>query len=338
MRADFQFTLCGILLPKVRTPETPLLRDRYVSWRRLLIGGVLLSLLAGLIGAAIEWRRFGRSPAEAVARADQEVRRDFDEKTARLARLAAAIATDPGTAAALKSARSLQGSADPGAARALFEIIDARTGEVRERPDIALTIYDFPDGVARAWAGRPSDLPDEQIRSPRAWFVTPSAQGLRLVHVLPVRAGDDGPIGVVVTEHALSAAPVPGAMTQDVATIPTSIGPASVIFQYEGAGEQKRSDVFLLHAPTGEVLLEASLPPEQIARARSALRRQVLAVVLGVLAVTLILLIGPILDRRADGRRASLPVYPHLTLGAALLVLAGAAVGYAALEVAAEGR
>src|SRR6186713_1111676 len=113
MRADFQFTLCGILLPKVPTPETPFVRDRYVSWRRLLIGGVLLSLIAGLIGAAIEWKRFGSSPAEAVVRADEDVRRDFDDKTARLARLASAIAGDPGTAAALKAARSLQGSADP---------------------------------------------------------------------------------------------------------------------------------------------------------------------------------------------------------------------------------
>ncbi|MDQ3487147.1 MAG: HAMP domain-containing histidine kinase [Acidobacteriota bacterium] len=337
MRADVQFTLCGILLPKVRALDTPLVRDRYVSWRRLLAGGITLALLAGLIGAVLEWRRFGRDASEAVARVDQDVRRDFDEKTALLGRLASTIAADPGTTAALKAARSLQGSADPDATRRLFEILDARTGEVRDRPDIAFTIYDYPSDVARAWAGRPSDLPGEQIRSTRSWFVTPSAQGLRLVHVVPIKANDDAPIGVVVAEHALSGAPVPGALAQDVATIPTAVGPASVVFQYEGAGEQKRTDVFLLRAPTGDVLLEASLPSEQIARARVQLRRSVVAVVLALLAVTLILLTGPLLDRRAGGQHGSTPAYGRSTIGAALLVLAGAALAWAAIEVAAEG-
>ena len=322
----------------MRALDTSLLRDRHVSWRRLLAGGVLLALVAGLIGAAIEWRRFGRSAAEAVRRVDADVRRDFDEKSALLARLASTIAADPGTTAALKAVRSLQASADPDATRTLFEILDARTGEVRDRPDIAITIYDYPNDLARAWAGRPSDLPGEQIRSSRTWFVTPSAQGLRLVHVVPIRAGDDGPIGVVVAEHALSGAPVPGALTQDVATIPTAVGAAPVVFQYEGAGEQKRSDVFLLRAPTGDVLLEASLPAQQIARARALLRRHVLAVVLGILAVTLMLLIGPLLDRRVRDRHGSDPAYARTTVGAALLVFAGAVVSWAAIEVAAEGR
>ncbi|MBA3637986.1 MAG: hypothetical protein H0W53_01645, partial [Acidobacteria bacterium] len=322
----------------MRALDIPLLRDRYVSWRRLLAGGVVLAMLAGLTGAVIEWRRFGRNASEAVARVDDDVRREFDEKTALLGRLASTIAADPGAAAALKAARSLQGSADPDATRSLFEILDARTGEVRDRPDIAITIYDYPNDLARAWAGRPSDLPGEQIRSTRTWFVTPSAQGLRLVHVVPIKAGDDGPIGVVVAEQALSGAPIPGALAQDVATIPTAVGPASVVFQYEGAGEQTRTDVFLLRAPTGDVLLEASLAPQQIVRARVQLRRTVSAVVLGVLAITLVLLTGPLLDRRVRDHHGSPPAYGQLTLGAASLVLAGAAVVWAAIEVAAEGR
>ena len=119
---------------------------------------------------------------------------------------------------------------------------------------------------------------------------------------------------------------MPGALAQDVATIPTSVGPASVVFQYEGAGEQTRADAFLLRAPTGDVLLEASLPPTQIARARSVLRRQVLAVVLGVLAVTLILLTGPLLDRARGGAARHRRRIRSMTIGAAILVLAGAAV------------
>ena len=94
-RADFQFTLCGILLPKVSAPETPFVRDRYVSWRRLLVGGVLLAL----VGRAHRRRRSNgalrQRPSRGGRAGDQEVRRDFDAMTARLARLASAIAPTP---------------------------------------------------------------------------------------------------------------------------------------------------------------------------------------------------------------------------------------------------
>ncbi|MEX2661906.1 MAG: HAMP domain-containing sensor histidine kinase [Vicinamibacterales bacterium] len=321
----------------MRTVETPLVRDRQVHWRRLLAAGVLLAATVGIAGAGLEWARFGRGPAGALAKADADVRRDFDRKTALLARLASAIATDPATARALEAARSLQGTADADAARALFEIIDIRTGEIRERSDIALTIFDLPHGGARAraWAGRPSDIPDERIRSPLSWFVTPSAQGLRLVHLVPVATGDGPPLAVVVAEQALSAAPAAGALSIDDYTLPTAFGPASVRFQYEGAGEQERRNAFLLRAPSGEVLLEATLPAAQIARARSVLRRRVVAAVLGTLAVTLLLLAGPLLDRRS--RRGSSAAYPRLTAAAALLVVAGAALGWAALDIAIDG-
>jgi signal transduction histidine kinase len=322
----------------VRSVETPLVRDRQVDWRRLLAAGVLLAVAVGLAGVGLEWMRFGRGPSGAIAKAEAGVRRDFDRKTALLARLASAIATDPATARALEAARSLQGSAGADAARALFEVIDVRTGETRDRSDIALTIFELPTGIARAraraWAGRPSDIPDERIRSPLSWFVTPSAQGLRLVHLVPVATGDGPPLGVVVAEHALSAAPSAGALAADY-SLPTAFGPASVRFQYEGAGDQMHDDAFLLRAPSGEVLLEATLPVVQLAGARAVLRRRVGAAVLGTLSVTLLLLAGPLLDRRS--RRTSPAAYPRLTAGAALLVVGGAALGWIALDLAMDG-
>ena len=311
------------------------MRDRQVDWRRLLAAGVLLAIAIGFAGAAYDWIRFGRGAASAAARANAQVRRDFDRKTALLARLGAAIATDPGTAPALRAAGSLQGSADADAARALFEIIDLRSGEAADRADIALTIYDFPNGIARAWAGRPSDVPPERIRSPQAWFVTPSPQGLRLVHLVPVAVGGEAPVGVVVAEHALSAAPAAGALTVDDYALSTPFGPVPVRFRYEGAGEQARRDASLLRAPSGDVLLEAIVPTDQIALVRSVLRRRITAVVLGTLAVTLLLLAGPLLDRRS--RRGSAPRYPRLTVFAALLVVGGAALGWIAIDMAIVG-
>lgn len=311
------------------------MRDRHVSWRWLLAAGILLAVAAGLAGAGAEWLRFGGSAAAAITQADADIRREFDVKTALLARLASAIATDPNTAAALKAARSLQGNGDVDAARALFDIIDLRTGEVRDRADIALTIYDFPSAIARAWVGRPSEIPDETLLSARAWFVTPSAQGLRLVHMVPVRAGDDAPLGVVVAEHALSSAPVAGSLAADAYTLSTPFGPAAVVFQYEGAGEQVRHNTFLLKAPSGDVLLEVRLPVAQIADARSLFRRRVVAAVLGILALTALLLVGPLLDRRS--RRGPVGAYPRLTAGAVLLVLGGAALSWAALHSVMDG-
>jgi signal transduction histidine kinase len=309
------------------------MHDRHVSWRRLLGIGVLLAAVAGAVGLAVEWLRFGAGSAQAVGRVDAAVRREFDEMTSLLARLGSAIAKDPGAAQALQAARSQQ--AGPEAARALFDVIDRRLGDARTRSDVAVTIYDFPDGVARAWSGRPSDIPGERIRSPRSWFVTPSPQGLRLVHVIPVTAGDDAPVGVVATEHALSPAPAIGTIGPTEYLLPTDFGPASLRLRYEGAGDQAGPNAFLLRAPSGEVLVEASITPEQVGRARSAWRRRVAGVVLAILAITLVLLIGPVLDRRSSA--SSLAAHRNLTAVAALLITSGAMVGWAAVDTAFDG-
>jgi len=252
--------------------------------------------------------------------------------TALLARLGAGIATDQETVRALQTARSLQ--AEPEAARTLFEVLDRRLGAAKSRADVAVTIYDFPDGVARAWAGRPSDIPGDRIRTPRSWFVTPSPQGLRLVHVLPVSGGDDGPLGVVATEHALSPAPAVATIAPSEYTLQTAFGPASLRLAFEGAGEQTAPGALLLRAPNGDVLVEAQISPRQLALTRAHWRRREAAAVLGILAATLFLLVGPALDARASA--PSRPAHVRLTLIASALIVAGAATGWAALDVGIE--
>ena len=309
------------------------MRDRHVSWRRLLGIGVILAAVVAAGGLAIEWMRFGWTSTEAVARVDAEVRREFDGMTALLAELGGAIAADPGTAQALQASRTLQ--AEPDAARALFDVIDRRLGAAGSRPDVAVTVYDFPDGVARAWAGRPSDIPSERIRSQRSWFVTPSPQGLRLVHVIPVTAGDDAPVGVVATEHALSPASAAGTISSADHLLPTAFGQAALLLRYEGAGEENRPDAVLLRAPSGEVLVEASITADQIERARAGWRRRLFALLLGIGAITLLLLTGPLLDRRSAA--GTIPVHRRLTIAAAALILVGAVTAWFALDIAMDG-
>ena len=301
-----------------------------MRWPRLLGYGLALAALAGAAGLALEWSRFGTSDEAALPKVDAEVRGEFEAMTALLAHLADAIATDPATPAALRGARSQQ--AEPHAARALFDVADRRLGAARTRSDVAVTIYDYADGVARAWAGRPSDIPGERIRGTRAWFVAPSPQGLRLVHLVPVTAGDDAPLGVVATEHALAPVPAAGYITPTDYRLPTAFGPASLRLGYEGAGERPEAGAFLLRDPTGAVLLEVSLTTGQVRAARGQLRRRVLSVVLGICAVTILLLMGPLLDRRSTA--ADPASYGRLTVAAAALLAAGAAVGWIALDVA----
>jgi signal transduction histidine kinase len=253
----------------------------------------VLALLAALVGGAIELWRFGRTQGAAAARVEQHVRRDFDGMTAVLTDLAAAVANDPTAARAL--------NAGPDAAPDLFELVDRRLAQAKVPPDeIAITVYDT-SGVARAWVGRPSDVraPD-RLNGPSAFFITPSPLGLRLVHILPIGAADQPRVGVVAAEYVLSPEPATATLTAGDSVLQTALGPALLRTRWEGAGDEPRANAFLLHAPSGEPLVEVSMAPATLDAARNAWRRGNAAIVVAIAGMTLLLLIGPGLDRRSS--------------------------------------
>ena len=271
-----------------------------MSPRRLLAGGLLLALIAALGGAAIELWRFGRNHHAAAARLEQQVRRDFARMTGVLTRVAAGVATDP------MAARSL--SAGPDAARDLFEVIDRRLSEAGTPADeVAVTVYDV-GGVARAWVGRPSELTEAPLAGPAAFFMTPSPLGVRLVHVLAIVEADQRRVGTVAAEYVVSPEPVAATFTGSDSVLQTSLGPALLRMRWEGAGDEPRANAFLLQAPGGEPLVEVSMSPVQLDAARQAWRRRVAAIVVAIAGITILLLIGPVLDRRSatDNRRSFL--------------------------------
>jgi len=53
------------------------LRDRHVSARRLLQGGLLLALVVAISGGIVELWRFGTSQAATAARVEQQVRQEL---------------------------------------------------------------------------------------------------------------------------------------------------------------------------------------------------------------------------------------------------------------------
>ncbi len=295
-----------------------------MSPRRLLVSGLALALIAAVSGTVVELWRFGSTQAAAAARVEQEVRQSFDRMTAVLTRVALGVASDPAAARAL--------SGGPEAARDLFELVDRRLSEAGTVPDtVAVTVYDRT-GTALAWVGRPSDVRDEKrLAGPSAFFVAPSPLGLRLVHILPILSADQHRVGSVAAEHVLSPAP-------DTATIPatgyvleTPLGPASLRTRWEGAGDQPRENAFLLHAPGGEPLVEVSLSPENLRAVRRAWRRDVAAAVLIVAGITVLLLIGPLLDRRASA--ASSSEFLRATSAAIGLVAGASAIVLTAMTI-----
>jgi signal transduction histidine kinase len=311
------------------SPDFVRLRDRTVDWRRLLAAGLSAAVLVALAGGVFEFWRFGASPRAAAERLERRVRGDFDRMMGVLSRVATGVATDPTAARAL--------DAGPDAARDLFDLVDRRMSDAgRDARDIAVTIYDT-HGVARAWGGRPSDIrvPD-RLAGPSSFFVTPSPLGLRLVHLLPVVDGQRHRVGSVAVEQVLSPASAAATITASDFVLQTPLGPASLRMRWEGAGGEVRENAFVLRAPGGDPLVEVSMAPGDIDRARSRLRRQVGAAVLGVLGLTLLLLTGPVLDRRAATKRP--PVFIRATAAAVGLLFGAGAIAVAALLLFAGRR
>ena len=295
-------------------------RERPVNWRRLLSAGLLVAACCGIGGGALELWRFGAGADGAARRVEAHVQRQFARMTAALDGVAASVAADPETARALAAGADAQ--------RSLFDLLDRRTAAAPVAPDqLAVTIYDSA-GQARAWTGRPSDI---RAATAADIFVTPSPLGLRLVHVVPVVAADGSRLGTVAAEHVLSPSPAASRLTATDWVLPTPLGPASLRMRYEGAGDQPRANAFVVRAPGGDPLVEVSVQRADLDRARDAWRRAVLAVVAAACGVTLLLLIGPVLDRRSASRRAA-AVARH-TAAATALVVAGTAALFAAIAL-----
>ncbi len=298
------------------------LRDRRVSARRLLLSGLSLALVVAISGAIVELWRFGTSQAATAARVEQQVRRSFDRMTAVLTQVAVGVAMDP------VAARALSGG--PESARDLFELVDRRLSDAGTEPDaVAVTVYDR-SGVAQAWVGRPSEVREsERLSGPSAFFVVYSPLGLRLVHTLPILGADQRRIGSVAAEHVLS--PAPETPSSDY-LLETPLGPASVRTRVEGAGDRPRENTFLLRAPGGEPLVEVSMSPAELDAGRRGWRRGVFAAVLAILGLTLLFLVGPLLDRRASAQNSR--EFVTATTAALAVLVAGFGIVTVAISIA----
>ena len=273
------------------------------------------------MGALLEPVWFGTTSDEGFARVEQHVRRRFDDLAQTLQRTAVSLATDPGLPDGL--------AGDRGALVRLFEL--TRDAVPAGLDDLSVTVYDAA-AIPRAWTGRPSELSREHILSESAFHVVSGPFGLRLVYVEPIVAIASGSarrtrMGAAATEHVLSAGS--GLALEDgPSPLASPIAPLSLRAVAGAQAAEPGRRHFMLTAPSGEPLLDASVADDDLDRARTAWQRSVrdLGFVLAALALGLTAL--PALARAPRGPDAGTVL--RSTVAASCALLAACALLWAA--------
>ncbi|HKY19735.1 MAG TPA: HAMP domain-containing sensor histidine kinase [Vicinamibacterales bacterium] len=282
--------------------------------RRIYLTGLALALLAAVAGIAIERTRFGPTDVEAVARVERSVRTEIDGVTRALVEIAAAVGREP----ALFDAAA----ADP-AGPAVRVLLDRADQSLRGRAAgvFAVTAYRPSGAWPLAWSGVPSDIPAEPVMGPETFFLAPGPLGLRLIYILPVLdPSTNHRVGVVVAERVVSSSQgIRAVVSEGVLAMPTSV-PVTVQ-PYSAAAAPGR---FVVNAPNGQALLVAQVSAQSIQNGRARWRAHASAVVLGLLALTVIVSMPPLLRwRESLTPRTGLPV--HLkAIGGVIALLATA--------------
>jgi len=282
--------------------------------------GVACAAIVAVAGWVAERVRLGADNQAAYSRVEREVRSEFVRMSSSLASVARA-----------EAATAEPVLRQPPEDRDLRPLFERASQLVRRDPSepLAVTVYGV-DGSPLAWAGRPSELTGaargatpalDRTAGPAALFVAPGPLGFRLVWIQPLTAGSGRNavrLGVVAAERVFSERANVGSASPERFSIETSLGPVSLRTRYEGAGEGGRPHSFVLLSPSGEILVEAIVDPASLDRARQEHRSIVFSLEILALALTTLLLVGPVLDRRALSRTTR--AYLATTAGAVSLV------------------
>ncbi len=275
-------------------------------WSRVLVVVAVTAAGVAAAGRLVELTRYGATSDDTFVRVEQHVREQFDDLAVTLERRAVALATDPAVADRLTAQSNRASLAE------LFELTHAGAAETSS--DFAVTVYDGT-ATARAWSGRPSELPLARILGDATFFIATSPLGLRLVYVEPIvmeRAAGADPVGrqrrvgSVSTEHLLSTAT---GLAERIGPSPldSPLAPLDLRPSTTARALAPGLRVFALDAPDGSPLVDAVVSDGDLAAARAAWRRNVRDVALAMVALVLVLAALPALaraPRQLDGRTA----------------------------------
>ena len=294
--------------------------SKMLNVRRLLtiaaggLVGAALVLAGGFIGERIV---LGADEGAARERVEAEVRATFDTMASALQAMARPLADSDLLVAAVAE--------DLAAQRSLFDAAEAAlagAGAGAQLDDFAITVH-ATDGAPIAWSGRPSELPADRLQGTETWFFAQGALGLRLVYLLPVTTAAGARVGVVSAERAFTAT------TPFV--FPTRFTQVSLELNFEGARTRPDATAFEVAAPAGGRLLTASVATLDLVQARERWRRATRSLAIIVLALAVVLLCGPLIDRRNLARRRG------GFIGAIALCAAAILAGRALLRLASVG-
>ncbi len=291
---------------------------------RVLAGGAICAIAIAVAGLLGERLRYGADLPAARTRIADDVRRQFSGLSGQLEAAAVRIRAE---AAVLDAAshRDLAGT------RRLFDQL-AEVASAIDLPGLALTVYGA-EARPLAWTGRPATLPVGRITGPDALFLAPSSLGVRLTRVVPVTdpVNPERRVATIVAEASLPRAEGVAHPSQDL-IVDTSVVPVPLRAGFEGAADAAADVIVVGGAAGGEPLAAIEIPVVELAAARVAWRRAMLAAEGGVVCAVLLLLSGPLLD----WRRLLRTIGGHLALTVAILgvLLAARGVGWWAVRLA----
>jgi signal transduction histidine kinase len=284
--------------------------------------GLVCAALAATIGISLERARFGpNDDNQALARVERSVRGEIDAVTSALKDIAASVAREP---ALFDTA-----AADPAGARSLLDRADQAL-QGRAAGVFAVTAY-RPSGTPLAWSGVPSEITVERTAGPEAFFVARGPLGLRLIYIKPVLDPVSGHrVGVIAAERLVSssrgirtAAPAEGVLSLPT-QVPVTVRPHDS--SLDGAQDKESgASAFVVQSPLGQPILVARVTPEAIRDTRARWRSNISAVVLSILALTIVIAMPPLLRWRhsfpkLDAHLRAIGIIIALLVGARLLL------------------
>ncbi len=279
---------------------------------RLVIAAVFAAAVVAVAGWLLQRVFLGANDAASRTRVESEIRRTFDEMAQQL-RASTATLADP--------ALVNQAADDEAAAGRLFgaardAIAAAGDGEA------AVTVF-APDRTPIAWAGRPSELPADRFSTTESYVFSATPLGPRLVYIRPVGSGATR-AGVIVAERSVGdRQATSGSLrllgSSDVATINTRLAPVSVRPASSQVPESRDAATFQIAAPNGRPLVTAEVSAGDLRATRARWRRATWSLSLLAFSLTLVLVIGPLLDWRNRTRRGG--EFARATLLAAAVVV-----------------
>jgi nitrogen fixation/metabolism regulation signal transduction histidine kinase len=279
--------------------------------RRIYLRGLVFATIAALIGFALERARFGPTDADALVRVERSVHSAVAGVTDALVDIASNMAAErelfDATAADVSGAgvRLLLDKAD--------QVLHGRTPGM-----FAVTVYRADGALPIAWSGVPSEVPVGRMDGAEALFVAPGPLGLRLVYVKPVlEPSKNHRVAVVVAERVISSTRG-GRTSEDVLALRTVV---PVTVRPHTPGES--ADGFVVSGPLRQPLLTAHVSSDSLRESRLTWRRRTTSVVLGILALTIIVSMPPLLRWR-DSLRVRRQMSRHMKAVALIVTLLAA--------------